>query len=570
VSLSATITSAAVVLAGLTSPASFTVSGGTVSVNGGSYVSSGTADNGDSIRARLTSSGSTSTAVSCTVTIGGVSDTFTATTGDGTQAVLQISDITELGSYRFKQQLGAAGTGRLTDTGPGCFWPNEDGTVSYFFQGQNYDGYATRYPLVEMLIDPSVSPVPGEITWSTPQMTYVRDWGEFRTGHIISGSGGESNYLNGNLHMEAYPGDSTKRRLWWSISNGYVATVDHPTLSCSILNMTTHTVESIHGPWRGDTPRRRMIDHQIIALPPDFVAEHCPGYSKAMIGTMGSGLLEAPFGPELVAIQDFDPLTLPPSTGISQPADFLTKTLIDHDSDHRKTTDTVFKVCRWNGNGTLPGTYNCSYGTSLADPSGYWGGTIPGDPVDGMEETDTQAAVCWVNLPTVRGVIFYCRMVDQRPGETTIPHRGYGKTSHVTDASGGAETSPSPPYFDRACCHLQYDPEWGSTGPWAHQRRAKVIIYDGQDFANSVALGGAVQPYNHTPTTDITEMADFYPLADRPLPTSASDPNSSFYFQGSAWVDERDGRMYVVCASDRVTDADGALLPHIAVFQLPV
>jgi len=82
VALSSTITSAAITVSGITAAATISVSGGSYDINGsGSFTtSSGTVNNGDTVRARVTSSGSNSTAVTATVTIGGVSDGFSATT----------------------------------------------------------------------------------------------------------------------------------------------------------------------------------------------------------------------------------------------------------------------------------------------------------------------------------------------------------------------------------------------------------------------------------------------------------------------------------------------------------
>jgi hypothetical protein len=77
----AVITSAAITVAGLNAAAAITVSGGTYSINGGSFTSSaGTVSNGDLVRARHTASASAETAVNTVVTIGGVSDAFTSTT----------------------------------------------------------------------------------------------------------------------------------------------------------------------------------------------------------------------------------------------------------------------------------------------------------------------------------------------------------------------------------------------------------------------------------------------------------------------------------------------------------
>lgn len=82
VALSSTITSASITVSGIDAAATITVTGGTYDINGsGTFVStSGTVDNGDTVRARHTSSASYSTATNTVVTIGGVSDTFTSTT----------------------------------------------------------------------------------------------------------------------------------------------------------------------------------------------------------------------------------------------------------------------------------------------------------------------------------------------------------------------------------------------------------------------------------------------------------------------------------------------------------
>lgn len=88
VSISSTITSAAITVAGINTAANITVSGGTYSINGGAYTASaGTVVNGDTVQARHTSSASYLTATNTVVTIGGVSDTFTSITqGDPANA----------------------------------------------------------------------------------------------------------------------------------------------------------------------------------------------------------------------------------------------------------------------------------------------------------------------------------------------------------------------------------------------------------------------------------------------------------------------------------------------------
>jgi hypothetical protein len=80
--LSTVYTSAAITVGGIDAAAAITVTGGTYDINAsGAFTSdAGTVENGDTVRARGTSSGSYETAVNVAVTIGGVSDTFTITT----------------------------------------------------------------------------------------------------------------------------------------------------------------------------------------------------------------------------------------------------------------------------------------------------------------------------------------------------------------------------------------------------------------------------------------------------------------------------------------------------------
>jgi N-acetylneuraminic acid mutarotase len=81
VALSTTITSNTITVSGINVAAPISITGGTYSINPGSYTSaSGTVNNGNNITVQLTSSGSYSTKTSATLTIGGVSATFNVTT----------------------------------------------------------------------------------------------------------------------------------------------------------------------------------------------------------------------------------------------------------------------------------------------------------------------------------------------------------------------------------------------------------------------------------------------------------------------------------------------------------
>ncbi len=81
VALNTGITSNSITVSGITAPVPISITGGTYSVNGGSYTSaSGTANNGDTVTVQVTSSASYSSTTEATLTIGGVSDIFSVTT----------------------------------------------------------------------------------------------------------------------------------------------------------------------------------------------------------------------------------------------------------------------------------------------------------------------------------------------------------------------------------------------------------------------------------------------------------------------------------------------------------
>lgn len=78
--LSTATTSDIVTPTGYTVTVAWTCSGGTASISGGAFASSGTINPGQTVQLKVTSSALYATAVSATVTIGGVSDTWYVTT----------------------------------------------------------------------------------------------------------------------------------------------------------------------------------------------------------------------------------------------------------------------------------------------------------------------------------------------------------------------------------------------------------------------------------------------------------------------------------------------------------
>lgn len=81
VAVSTVVTSAPITVSGINAPAPISVAGGTYSIGSGAFVSTaGTVTNGQTVRVRHTSSASNNTVTTTTLTIGGVSGTFTSTT----------------------------------------------------------------------------------------------------------------------------------------------------------------------------------------------------------------------------------------------------------------------------------------------------------------------------------------------------------------------------------------------------------------------------------------------------------------------------------------------------------
>lgn len=92
----AAVTSPAVTINGIDADASVSISGGEYSINGGAFTSaSGKISNGQSLVVRVTASDKTNTAKSATITVGGVSATFSVTTlADVTPADFTLAPVT--------------------------------------------------------------------------------------------------------------------------------------------------------------------------------------------------------------------------------------------------------------------------------------------------------------------------------------------------------------------------------------------------------------------------------------------------------------------------------------------
>ena len=93
IALNTLTTSNTVTVTGIEAPAAVSITGGEYEINGGGAwtVAPGTVVNGNSIRVRQTSSSSPTTMTDTVLTIGGVSDTFSVTTGSGSSCAVPIA-----------------------------------------------------------------------------------------------------------------------------------------------------------------------------------------------------------------------------------------------------------------------------------------------------------------------------------------------------------------------------------------------------------------------------------------------------------------------------------------------
>ncbi len=107
--LSTVVTSNSITVSDINISIPITVSGGSYSINGGGFTTSaGTVTKNDTVRAQVTTGTNASTAYSVTVTIGGVSDTFTATTKSVAQ--LQTDQLTGSVTYTSAAPVSTGGS----------------------------------------------------------------------------------------------------------------------------------------------------------------------------------------------------------------------------------------------------------------------------------------------------------------------------------------------------------------------------------------------------------------------------------------------------------------------------
>jgi hypothetical protein len=143
VAVSTQITSNTITVAGITSAAAISVTGGEYAINGGSYTSdAGTVENGNTVTVRHTSSGSFSTATNTTLTISEVSDTFTSTTVSDHPACLEPLNVGTIGTAGNCEGLLIVDRGMLNDAkNDGTYAITASNGVAYTFGDSQYNIY---------------------------------------------------------------------------------------------------------------------------------------------------------------------------------------------------------------------------------------------------------------------------------------------------------------------------------------------------------------------------------------------------------------------------------------------
>jgi len=147
--------------------------GAQFSINGGSYVTSGSISNGQTLRVRLTTSGSYSTSVSTTVTVGGTSDVWSITTRAQAQATtptfptatLQTNTSSSsqtvrasaivVGGDTLQIKVGSGGSwANATSTYYSDFSQNRNSGVTYFFRAVSPDNDISSEVSASLFIPP--------------------------------------------------------------------------------------------------------------------------------------------------------------------------------------------------------------------------------------------------------------------------------------------------------------------------------------------------------------------------------------------------------------------------------
>lgn len=131
--LSTYIVSNSILVSGNTIPAAISITGGQYSINGGAYTASaGTVNQFDSVTVRVMSSSLVNTATSTTLTIGGVSDTFTVRTLHSASVNIYVAEqANPYSDANVEYKVNGVEVARLTGSGTTNFTPIAGSLLSF-------------------------------------------------------------------------------------------------------------------------------------------------------------------------------------------------------------------------------------------------------------------------------------------------------------------------------------------------------------------------------------------------------------------------------------------------------
>jgi hypothetical protein len=106
--LNTAVTSNTINIGGINAASAISVSGGSYSINGGAFVTAtGTVNNGNTVAIKVTTAGTNGTTTNATLTVGGISDIFSATTVAATSGFLLPAQSTGSQSFTSEHFMGA-------------------------------------------------------------------------------------------------------------------------------------------------------------------------------------------------------------------------------------------------------------------------------------------------------------------------------------------------------------------------------------------------------------------------------------------------------------------------------
>lgn len=361
------------------------------------------------------------------------------------------------------------------------------------------DAQPANYGLAEYEIE-TVAPVPDLAT--APRMVGIADHGNVWAKCFANAGQTTEQVGYGAINPGGMLWDDVRKGLWITYGDPYGVSLPlHPTLA--FVKFEGDRAVGLYGPWRQQLPPNQTRG-TLTAIPKAFGDAYLGGARMGISSGSNSGIATCPRGCNLVAVEDFDPLTKPAATLPNPPYDpqspgvqVKNRILFTHDIHHRQARDDRYKECgMWKPGDPVEKHYDCRIGSYAKRGLPAWGGPVTG----GDNESDSVTGGLWIATPNTEGFFNFAQLVTTPegydPGGTDpdkLVHCGYADPEHATK-SGSAAAG----YENGKCCHGQADPFWGATGPFAHLVVPHAMFYNVSDFVR--VLSGQVPVYGLTPT----------------------------------------------------------------------